>query len=174
MATITTVIENFFKDKIRVIKSLTWGKNAETADYASSGGIDFNPPKNTKGIFIKTGNSSQPICIGYILKSAIDDLGEGETALFSIDGTDTPATIKARKNGDLEMNGNSDFMVRFSALETAYNATNDKLNDLIDKYNAHVHPGVTVGTSSTLITTSIETPSTGDISGAKIDNVKTN
>ena len=42
-------------------------------------------------------------------------------------------------------------------------------NDLVTKYNTHLHPGVTVGAASTLVTTSTATP----VSGSLPDTVST-
>jgi len=175
MSTITTVIQSLIKSGIRVIKSKTWGSNVETADFVSSGGIDFNPPNNMKGIFVNTGNSSQPVCIGFILKSAIEELDTGELALFSINDSEAiQATLIARKNGDIEINGNSDYMVRYSKLEEAYNQLKSDFDSLVSTFNSHVHPGVLSGGASTAPTITPGSPSTGDITGSKIDNVKTN
>lgn len=172
---IATVISNEVKNLFRMVKSYTIGKNIVTAKYVASGCIDFNPVKNMKPIYAKTGNNSEPIVIGYMLKSAIDDLNTGEGAFYSVNDSEVPqAIVKARKNGNLEVNGDSDFMVRYSKLEEAYNQLKSDLDSLVSSYNSHVHPGVTSGGSSTAPTPTQGSPSTGNITGAKIDNVLTN
>ncbi len=73
----------------------------------------------------------------------------------------------------IEVGGNTDFMVRFSVMETAYNQLKSDFDDLVNAYNSHVHPGVTAGGASTATTPTQGNTSTGDISGAKIDEIKT-
>jgi len=73
----------------------------------------------------------------------------------------------------IEVGGATDFMVRFSVMETAFNTLKTDFNNLIIAYNAHVHPGVTAGGASTSATPSTGSSSSADISGAKIDEVKT-
>jgi len=79
-------------------------------------------------------------------------------------------------SGSVEIQGNSDFAVRFSALETAYNQLKTDFDNLVSIFNAHIHTTTaTVGSSAVLgvisPTVTPGTPSTGDISGAKVDNV---
>ena len=72
------------------------------------------------------------------------------------------ARIYLNKDGEIILNQGSDFAVRFSALETAF-------NQLKSDYDAHTHPYVDtpIGPS----TTSATAPSTADISGAKIEEI---
>lgn len=173
---LSTVISNV-TGTFRTIKAYTMGKNVETANYVGPGNIDFNPVKNMKAIFAKTKNSSEPVIIGYINKTIITDLEEGEGVFFSTDGKTALATIKARKNGDIEINGNSDNAVRFSELESAYNQLKSDHDSLVSAFNQHVHPTAAVGPPSPPTPVPSVIPasnSTGDISGAKIDNVKVN
>jgi len=79
------------------------------------------------------------------------------------------------KSDFIEIGGDTDFMVRFSELETAYNQLKSDHDDLVNAFNAHMHATAAPGAPS------IPTPgagipavaSTGDISGAKIDEIKT-
>ena len=78
----------------------------------------------------------------------------------------------------IEIGGDTDFMVRFSELETAYNQLKDDHDALVSTFNAHIHiTTATVGATPIpgviAPTTTMEVPSTGDISGAKIDEIKT-
>ena len=74
----------------------------------------------------------------------------------------------------IEMDGNADFMVRFSELETGFNQLKSDFNSFVNTiYNVHVHPGVTAGAASTAPSPSTGSPSSADISGAKIDEIKT-
>ena len=74
-------------------------------------------------------------------------------------------------SGKVEIQGNSDFAVRFSALETAYNQLKADYDNLVTIFNAHVHSGVTTGPGSSGPTPTPGSPSTGNISGAKVEEV---
>jgi hypothetical protein len=89
---------------------------------------------------------------------------EGEKVLYSrdIDGL-RAAFMHLLQNGVIELNGNADFAVRFSALETAF-------NELKDKYNSHTHT-YSPGPSPAAPTPPPNEPSTADISTAKVDKV---
>jgi len=83
------------------------------------------------------------------------------------------------KNNDTvwEINGNADFAVRFGALETAYNQLKSDFDTFVTTYNSHIHiTTATVGPTAVpgVISPTVSTgsPSTGDISGAKVDNIK--
>ena len=71
----------------------------------------------------------------------------------------------------IEIGGDTDFMVRYSELESAFNELRDDFNNLVTKFNTHVHPSPAGG--STGPTPTGGTPSTADITGAKINEIKT-
>lgn len=82
----------------------------------------------------------------------------------------------------IEMDGDADFMVRFSVLQTAYNQLKSEYDDVVTKLNAVINTlktwtvvpqdgGLALKTASAALTTA--TASTGDISAAKIDEIKT-
>ena len=65
-------------------------------------------------------------------------------------------TLQFDTNGFI-FNGGSDFMVFASKILTKLNNLENAYNDLVVKYNAHVHSGVTTGPGSSAVTTSLET-----------------
>ena len=86
------------------------------------------------------------------------------------------------KSDFIEMDGDADFMVRFSVLETAYNQLKSEYDDVVTKLNVVINTlktwtvvpqdgGLALKTASAALTTA--SASTGDISGAKIDEIKT-
>ena len=143
-------------------------------------GLDVYPPVGSK-VFIDDAGEA------YKLAVAVDDeIGpnseEGESIIYSIAGGAIVASTHYKNNGDIEtisigggflntretgtveINGVVDFMVRFSALETAF-------NELKAAHNTHKHGGVQAG----IVTSAIPDVLSGaDISLAKIVNVKTN
>ena len=86
-------------------------------------------------------------------------------------------TITLTAETVLELNGNADYAVRYNELKTAFDQLKSDLDSLVTTYNAHIHittatvaatavPGVIAPTVST------GSPSTADMSGAKVDKVK--
>lgn len=72
----------------------------------------------------------------------------------------------------MEIGGNANFAARFNELKSGFDQLLGDHNALVSKYNTHVHPGVVVGPGSSLVTPSIESPSTASIDAAKIDEIK--
>lgn len=161
------------KLKRRIIKVLRFGRSdVRTPLEASPYGIDSVPVKDLIAIYSETGQDGDTVIIGYLNKNRLADIGENR--LFSTDENGVLSTFIWLKNdGTMEVGGDTDFMVRFSELETGFNQLKSDLNSLISTFNTHVHPGVTVGAASTLITVTVETPSNADISNAKIQEIKT-
>lgn len=76
----------------------------------------------------------------------------------------------------IEVGGDTDFMVRYSELESAFNQLKSDFDDLVGDYNSHQHTYITpLHPSSPGSTTGSQGGSTSsaDISGAKIDEIKT-
>ena len=161
------------KVKRRIIKVLRFGRSdVRTSLEASPHGIDSVPVKDLIAIYSETGQDGDTVIIGYLNKNRLAEVGENR--LFSTDENGVLSTFIWLKNdGTMEVGGDTDFMVRFSELETGFNQLKSDLNSLISTFNTHVHPGVTVGAASTLITVTLETPSNADISNAKIQEIKT-
>ena len=139
-------------------------------------GLDVHPPVGSKVFIDEAGEA-------YKLAVAVDDeIGpnseEGESIIYSIsEGAIVASTyyknngdieiqsvaggyVNIRKGGNVEINGVADNMVRFSALETAFN----QLKSDFDNHTQVVVGGVAQAPAN----------SSADISAAKIDNVKTN
>lgn len=145
----------------------------QSVEYMTHTGDNSIPVIGSVVTILQAG-SSWKIAIASKDTSDFDDtLKEGDRYLYS---KDKASYIKILSDGTIQINGDVDNAVRYSALETAYNTLKTDLNNLISTFNAHVHPFVGVGpgnpgTTSTSATPG--TPSTGDISGAKIDEVFT-
>ena len=119
-------IVNYISEKItnglRIFK--VNGRKTENVNVISPFGVDSIPPKNTQLFSITIGDYS--FTIGSISKP-ISDLKEGESCLYSSDG-DVQATVKARINGDIELNGDNDNLVRYTKLLEALNNQDTLLN----------------------------------------------
>lgn len=152
----------------RVIKFLGMGTDdVQTAQQTSPYGFDSNPVAGLVGVYAKTGQMGKTVLLGYFNRDQI--AGIGETRLYSTDEDGELKTYIHLKNDEtIEIGGNSDNMVRYSKLEEAF-------NQLRDDFNSHTHiTTATVGASPTPGTIAPPTTSSAaDISGAKIDKIKT-
>lgn len=137
----------------RLVKVLRLGKSdIQTPFSVSSYGVDSNPIKDMIAVYSDTGEKGKTVIIGYINKNQLAD--KGELRLFSTDEAGLLKKYIWLKNDDtIEIGGDIDNMVRYSALATAFNTM---LTDLNAARSALSLP-----------------PSTADISTAKIDEIKT-
>lgn len=151
-------------DKQRVLLQVeVMGEDIRTIELMSQPGEDFNPANNCRVLIIPVSDSYQLAIAGS--DDLTPGLQPGEKEIYS---TDNPVTIKKAKikfgtDGKLTLNGGTDFAVRFSALETAF-------NQLKSDYDLHTHL-YSPGPSAPAPTAAPAAPSTADISGAKIDEV---
>lgn len=137
---------------------LTEKDDVQDAQQFQFAGFESNPPAGTKIVVTRVGDA-------YLISIAEDDgilntLAEGESIAYSSSTGAVAAFVKFLNTGILELNGNNDFAVRYTALETGF-------NDLVNDYNSHVHTnpeGGNVGPAAP--------QTTADISGAKVDEVK--
>ena len=138
-------------------------------------GDDSNPIKGMVAVMSETNDSGESVVVGYVNKNQISKVGEKR--IFSTDSDGNVVMFLHLKNdGTAEFGGNSDFMVRYSNLETAYNSLKQSVSDLTSAFNSHTHATAATGppVPPTPIPSVIPaTPPTGDISGAKIDEIKT-
>jgi len=141
----------------RIIKIKGMGKSdIQTCEEASPFGVDSNPIKDMIAVYSKTGEMGSTVIVGYLNKNQLADVGENRLYSTDADGLEQNY-IWLKNDGDIEIGGSSDNMVRFSVLEAAF-------NQFKQEFNAHVHPSN--GAPPTI-------PSTADISGAKINEIKT-
>ena len=89
----------------------------QTVEYVSLPGQDENPIDGSRVFILEVGES-------YKIAIAVDDgvtpaMETGEKRLYSVsDAGDIQAELKILKTGIIEINGDADFAVRFTALET--------------------------------------------------------
>ena len=160
----------------RLIKTLGFGNDdVQETQNVSSFGDDSNPVRDLIAVYAPTTDIGNPVIIGYINQNQIAKVGEKR--IFSTDSEGNVVfAIHLKNDGTAEVGGNTDNLVRYSKLKQEFDVLNDKVNSLIAKYNTHLHPfvGLAIGvTGATAVSTSTETPSTADMSSAKIDEIKT-
>jgi hypothetical protein len=157
----------------RIIKALRFGKNdTQTAVQVSVPGVDSNPIKDMIAVYGKTAEQGDTVIVGYLLKGMQAE--PGEIRLFSTDAEGTEKFYTWLKaDGTMELGGTADFLTRFNALKSGFDALKDDHNDLVSRFNAfliHVHGGS--GTPPTPPATP-DQPSTASIDDAKISQIKT-
>lgn len=67
----------------------------------------------------------------------------------------------------IELNGKTDWAIKFTAMQTAFNLLKTELNAFITIFNAHTHAGVTTGAGVSGTTATPGTSATADMSSAK-------
>ena len=96
------------------------------------------------------------------------DVEAGEKKIYSQENDSIKAFILLLKSGIIHINGDNDFAVRFTALETGFNQLKSDFNGSL----IHIHSGVTTGGGVSGPPTPPTVPSAADISGAKVNEVK--
>jgi hypothetical protein len=162
----------------RTIKFLRYG-SSDVLDVleATNYGVDSVPVKDLVAVYGQTSSKGKAVIIGYLNKNRLADIGE--TRLFSTDDSGNLQTyIWLKNDGTMKVGGDADNMVRYSELETAFNELKGDFNTLVTTFNNHIHTTTaTVGATPVpgviAPTTTLGTSSAADISGAKIDEIKT-
>ena len=150
-------------DKNRIILQveLIAGEDVRSIELIPGAGVDVNPALGCRVVLSDVSSSYQ--VTGAVTDDLTPECDPGEKEIYSTDSpvTQKLAKIKLNKDSEIVMNDGADFAVRYSALETAF-------NQLKMDFDAHVHGGVATGSGSTGATT----PSTADITGAKVEDIK--
>lgn len=144
--------------------------DVQVVQHYGSSGEDSNPPVGANLAVVIIGN--------YKITVAEDDgilddtLSPGEKIVYGSDAGAITSFIRFLKTGILEINGNADFAVRFSELETAFNQLKTDHDALLNEHDLHTHGGVEPGAGTSSAAGTALSPSSADISGAKIDTIK--
>jgi hypothetical protein len=149
----------------RIVKFLGLGRgDVQTSYEANPYGVDANPIKDMVAVYMPTSDKGKTVIVGYINKSQIAEPGEYRT--FS---TDTNGVVQfyihQKNNGTCEIGGSVDNLVRYTPLNTALSSQNTAINAEFAKIATAINslaPGAYV-----------VAPVSVNISGAKIDEIKT-
>lgn len=144
--------------------TITTAQGDDARDYDSefwaTHGIVSRPAKTTRCLRLKLGPLS--IVIAAYTYGVEPPANPGACKVYS---TDEDGAEKAShlldSDGKHIFNQGSDWAVRYSKLETAF-------NELKSKFNSHTHPGVETGPG---VTGATATPSTADITAAKVEEI---
>ncbi len=157
----------------RLIKVLRFGKaDVQTPIQAAPYGLDSNPIKDMVAVYGKTESDSNTIIIGYLNKSSLANPGEYRTFCTDANGTEKFYTWM-KVNGTIEIGGDTNFAVKYTELKTEFDKLKLTVNELIAKYNTHVHVIVNaVPLNPILPVSSTPTPVTQTLNTSVIDNCK--
>lgn len=163
-ATLVKIISSE-KDKLKrlIVKHLGFGKNdVKTSISSAPYGVDSNPIKDMIAIYMETEEKGRTVLVGYINKNSI--ALPGELRLYATDSNGVEKSYVWLKNdGKVRLNGDADNLVRHAALNTALQAEVNKINIELAK----IATGLAgVGGVYTVA------PITLDITGAKVDNLR--
>lgn len=108
--------------------------------------------------------------IAAVFRANPSGLGSGESILYSRDSSgNVAASVKCGSNGEIILNGGTDYAAEFTALKTGFDA-------LVSYVDAHTHLVAalpSVGTPPpTIPTLPPPTPSGASIDAAKVDKVR--
>lgn len=134
-----------------LVIEMTDTEDIQTVELFSGHGDDSSPVDGSL-VAVFGGGAARKIAVS--VNDGIAPTSEiGEKYLYSIASGVVSAFIKLLVNGNIEINGNTDNAVRYSALETAF-------NQFKSDYNSHTHGGV--GPSPQTV---------ADITPSKVDEV---
>ena len=177
---VSKTIETFIEKSRRFIKLLRFGESdTMNVTMFSQFGDDFNVPKGYDTLYVKTSNSNDPVCIGFVNKVVFDSLNSGDKEIFSTnsDGDTIAAFIKLLNTGVIHINGDADNIAGYAKLKEGFDTLKQDFNNLVTAYNTHIHiTTATVGATPTpgviAPTTSTGTSSSASIDSSKKENVK--
>jgi hypothetical protein len=134
-------------------------------------GVVSRASKKTRGVKIRIGKLS--IIVGAYTYGVEPPANEGALKLYA---TDADGTEKGShlldSDGTHVINNGTDWAVRYSKLEEAFNELKSKHNKLQAAFDMHTHPGVTPGQSATGTTAPSGAESSADIEPAKVEEVR--
>lgn len=173
------IISVEIKDNITYVTcEYNYGHNV-TAELYLSPGDDSVPQKDDFTTLVKVEGKGKYIAVGILNNS--EGIEKGEKRLYSRDANGAEQSeIHLKNDGTIVINNGTDFLVRYNELETAFNQLKQDFDDFVSTvYGVHIHPAVTtatvgigpVGVVTISPTTSTGSPSTADITPAKVDDV---
>jgi hypothetical protein len=190
---VAKVISNRILGLKRLIKFFGLGKDdVQEIIQISPFGIDSVPIKDMVAVYSETSVKGESVLVGYINKSLVAQSGDFRTYSVNSSG-EVQFYIWQKNNGTAEIGGNVDNMVRYSPLKDGFDQLRGDLNGFISKFNAHIveynafvgvfnshtQNVIAVGSPTdvplvpAVPSSQIEVPSTANISGSKIDEIKT-
>jgi hypothetical protein len=175
MLYLVNVISNVVKDGFRRIKHRRLGTgDVQDVRQATPFGVDSVPLAKMVGVYSETGKKGKAVIIGYLNASLLAQTGE--IRIFAQDSNGEVATyIWCKADGVIELGGNTKHLARYEELKAGFDQLKSDHNNLVTKFNAHIHGGVTAGAASTapILAPQQGAASIASIDSSKIDEIKT-
>lgn len=172
---IVKVLSTRVVDGFRNVKFLRMGKDdVQETEQIAPHGIDSNPVKDMVAIYAPTLQQGEPVIIGFINKKLID-LEPGETSVFSTDENGALSTfIHMLADGTMKIGGDADNAVRYGQTAASINELKDDVNQLKNLIASWTPvPNDGGAALKAVLATWSGSALVEDISGAKIDEIKT-
>lgn len=140
------------------IKADMGGGQVETAPLFLPPGMRALPlPGDTVEFVPSAGTTGGYVCLGAIDTVNALQLNDGEAEIYGRDAEGLRvSSVRVLGDGSVVFNDGTDFAIQYNAMKTAF-------DQLITDYNAHGHGGMGAAPP---------TPTTADMSGAKVATVK--
>lgn len=156
-----TILETFIKNTFRVIKGEIYKDSIHHVKQYSSGGDDYNPPKNTETIASTINNNETETVILLYNDGTSRISNSGEKRIYSTNelGSEIKASIHLKNNGNIEINSTGTITVNATNINTTSN--NITLNG-----NCNINGNCNFGSESgkaVLLETSVITDSLGKL-----------
>lgn len=176
MIKLIKVISTRFYQSYFMTKFLGMGKDdVQETKTATPYGFDSNPIKDIIGIQVQTTVNGENVVIGFIGKNGITE--PGESRMFSTDDNgNLKIDLHVKKDGTIHFGGENGNLVRYQELKQEYDKTKDVVDTILNILRGSPIPEPGNGANSALqsaLSGALAGKSTGDISGAKIDELKT-
>lgn len=147
-------------DKLLLQVEVTEPDDVRTIQLMTQAGEDCNPADDSQVLIVNV-TDSFALVIGAD-DGIVPSMNAGERKLYSVAAGAIAAHMNLLNTGVIEINGNTDFAVKYNELKTAF-------DQLVSDFDSHLHSGVTTGGGTSGPPTA---SSTADMSGAKVDEVK--
>ncbi len=164
------VIQSLIKNALREIQTEIYPNYIKSSRQVLPPGIDAVPIEGDQGIVIVLDESmGKTVSIGVYPDPQAES---GEVRIYSRDDDGVlQAYSLHKKDGVLELNGNTDFAVAFDDLKSGFDTLKSDFNTFVTTiFNLHVHATVTsLGTPT--VPVPIGSSSTASIDASKVDTV---
>jgi hypothetical protein len=135
-------------------------EDVQSIEQINKNGEQTNPRNDANVVIIEISNT-------WKIAVAIDDLVEpdasldkGEKKIYALDsGNNIVASILLKNDGDIQLNGGTDWAVQFTAMKAAF-------DQFVTDFDDHTHPAPGGATGVPVA------PTTADMAGAKVDDVR--
>lgn len=164
------VTESVVKGVRRFTKFIGMGKfDTKEHRVISSWGEESVPIKDSVAIWAHSSVSGESVVIGYINKNAVSSMSAGEKRIFSTNSSgEEQIQIYLRDDAKIELGGNSDNLVSFTDLKTAFDQLKSEVNAMVTTFNTHTHA---TPSGPSLVPVPLQSAATADMSNAKIDEL---